>query len=111
MLKVSAFYLEKQKSFIAKKNIFQAIVNIKTKKFYFKKKYFLSHRHYQNKKALFNHPIFSEGFERSILFDFYFMYRSYKCFHTQFLDPTVRFFVFREKNSQIGLEISIFSEK
>ena len=32
MLKVSAFYLEKQKSFIPKKNIFLAIVNIKTKK-------------------------------------------------------------------------------
>ena len=32
MLKVSASYLEKQKSFIAKKNIFLAVVNIKTKK-------------------------------------------------------------------------------
>ena len=32
MLKVSAFYLEKQKSFIPKKNIFHAVVNIKTKK-------------------------------------------------------------------------------
>jgi hypothetical protein len=32
MLKVSAFYLEKQKSFIPKKNIFLAVVNIKTKK-------------------------------------------------------------------------------
>ena len=31
-LKVSAFYLEKQKSFIPKKNIFLAVVNIKTKK-------------------------------------------------------------------------------
>ena len=43
MLKVSAFYLEKQKSFILK--------------------YFLSRCQYQNKKALFTHdPIFSEGF-------------------------------------------------
>ena len=32
MLKVSAFYLEKQKSFIPKKNIFLAIVNMKIKK-------------------------------------------------------------------------------
>jgi hypothetical protein len=32
MLKVSAFYLEKQKSFIPKKVIFQAVVNIKIKK-------------------------------------------------------------------------------
>ena len=32
ILKVSAFYLEKQKSFISKKNIFQVVVNIKTKK-------------------------------------------------------------------------------
>ena len=32
MLKVLAFYLEKQKSFIPKKNIFLAVVNIKTKK-------------------------------------------------------------------------------
>ena len=32
ILKVSAFYLEKQKSFIPKKNIFLAVVNIKTKK-------------------------------------------------------------------------------
>ena len=31
-LKVSAFYLEKQKSFISKKNFFWAVVNIKTKK-------------------------------------------------------------------------------
>ena len=31
-LRVSAFYLEKQKSFIPKKNIFLAVVNIKTKK-------------------------------------------------------------------------------
>ena len=44
MLKVSTFYLEKQKSFIPKKYIFQAVVNIKTK------------------KALFTDPIFSEGF-------------------------------------------------
>ena len=35
MLKVSAFYLEKQKSFIPKKYIFQAVVNIKTKKLCF----------------------------------------------------------------------------
>ena len=32
LLKFSAFYLEKQKSFIPKKNFFQAVVNIKTKK-------------------------------------------------------------------------------
>ena len=32
MLKVSAFYLEKQKSFIPKKIFFQPVVNIKTKK-------------------------------------------------------------------------------
>jgi hypothetical protein len=44
MLKVSAFYLERQKSFIPKK------------------KYFLSRCQYQNKKALFTDPIFSEGF-------------------------------------------------
>ena len=44
MLKVSAFYLEKQKSFIPKK-------------------IFLGRCHYQNKKALFADPIFSEGFE------------------------------------------------
>ena len=44
MIKVSAFYLEEQKRFIPKK------------------KYFLSHCQYQNKKALFTDPIFSEGF-------------------------------------------------
>ena len=44
MLKVSACYLEKQKSFIPKKNIF------------------LSRCQYQNKEALFTNPIFSEGF-------------------------------------------------
>ena len=43
MLKVSAFYLEKQKSFIPKK-------------------YFLRRCQYQNKKALFTDPIFSEDF-------------------------------------------------
>ena len=43
MLKVSAFYLEKQKSFIPKKNK-------------------LSRSQYQNKKALFTDPIFSDGF-------------------------------------------------
>ena len=32
MLKISAFYLVKQKSFISKKNMIQAVVNIKTKK-------------------------------------------------------------------------------
>ena len=40
MLKVSIFYLEKQKSFIPKENICQ----------------------YKNEKALFTDPIFSEGF-------------------------------------------------
>ena len=44
MLKVSAFYLEKHKSFISKR------------------KYFLGHCQYQNKKDLFTDPIFSEGF-------------------------------------------------
>ena len=43
MLKVSAFYLEKQKSFP-------------------QKKYFLGRSQYQNKKALFTDPIFNEGF-------------------------------------------------
>ena len=43
MLKVSAFYLQKQKSLIPKK-------------------VFLSHCQYQNKKALYTDPIFSEGF-------------------------------------------------
>ena len=46
MLKVSAFYLEKQKSFIK----------------IFLKKYFVSRCQYQNKKALFTDPIFTEGF-------------------------------------------------
>ena len=44
MLKVSAFYHEKQK------------------KMYYQKISFLSHCQYQNKKALFTDPIFSEGF-------------------------------------------------
>ena len=47
MLKVSAFYLKKQKSFISgKKN--------------------LSRCQYQNKKALFTDPIFSEGFDLKV---------------------------------------------
>ena len=45
MLKVSAFYLEKQKSFIPKR---------------IKK---ISCCQYQNKKALFTDPIFSDGFD------------------------------------------------
>ena len=45
MLEVSVFYLEKQKSFIPKK------------------KYFLGRSQYQNKKALFTGPIFSDGFD------------------------------------------------
>ena len=45
MLKVLTSYLEKQKSFIPKKNIFLAIVNIKTK------------------KAMFTDSIFQEGFD------------------------------------------------
>jgi hypothetical protein len=49
MLKVSAFYLEKQKSFIPKKNFFLAVVK------------------YQNKKALFTDSIFPEGFELTII--------------------------------------------
>ena len=47
MLKVSDFYLEKQKNFISK--------NI----------HFLGRSQYQNKKALFTDPIFSDGFEVS----------------------------------------------
>ena len=43
MLKISAFYLAKQKSFIPKK-------------------YNLGRSQYQNKKALFTDPIFSDGF-------------------------------------------------
>ena len=43
MLKVSGFYLEKQKVL-------------------FLKKYDLGHCQYQNKKALFTDPIFSDGF-------------------------------------------------
>ena len=43
MLKVTAFYLIKQKSFIPKKND-------------------LGRSQYQNKKALFTDPIFSDGF-------------------------------------------------
>ena len=43
MLKISAFYLVKQKSFIPKK-------------------YDLGRSQYQNKKALFTDPIFSNGF-------------------------------------------------
>ena len=35
ILKVSAFYLEKQKSFIPKKEFFHAVVNIKIKKLCF----------------------------------------------------------------------------
>jgi len=46
MLKVSDFYLEKQKSFISKK-------------------IFLGCCQYQNKKALFTDPIFSEGFDKT----------------------------------------------
>ena len=47
-LKVSAFYLEKQKSFIPKK-------------------YFLGRCQYQNKKGLFTDPIFSEGFDTALM--------------------------------------------
>ena len=45
MLKVSASYLEKQKSFIPKKKIF------------------FGRSQYQNKKALLTDPIFSDGFD------------------------------------------------
>ena len=45
---MSAFYLAKQKSFIPKK------------------KYDLGRSQYQNKKALFTDPIFSDGFDLSI---------------------------------------------
>ena len=44
MLKITGFYLVKQKSFIPKKK-------------------FLSRCQYQNKKALLTGPIFSEGFD------------------------------------------------
>ena len=44
MLKISVFYFIKQKSFIPKK------------------KYDLGRSQYQNKKALFTDPIFSNGF-------------------------------------------------
>ena len=40
---------------------------LKDKKVLFIKKYFLGHCQYQNKKALFTDPIFSEGFEVSII--------------------------------------------
>ena len=45
MLKISVFYLIKQKGFIHKK------------------KYDLGRSQYQNRKALFTDPIFSDGFE------------------------------------------------
>ena len=48
MLRVSALYLEKQKSFIPKKTIFQTVVKINLN---------------QNKKDLFADPIFSERFD------------------------------------------------
>ena len=48
MLNISAFYLVKQKSFIPKK-------------------YDLGRSQYQNKKALFTDPIFSDGFDRAQL--------------------------------------------
>ena len=47
MLKISAFYLEKQKSFIPKKICAKPRVNW---------------LQYQNKPALFTDPIFSDGF-------------------------------------------------
>ena len=50
MLKISAFYLVKQKSVIPKK-----------------KKYDLGRCQYPNKKALFTDPIFSDGFGSSSL--------------------------------------------
>ena len=46
MLKVSAFYFEKQKSFIPKQK--------------------LGHCQYKDKKALFTDPTFSEGFALSM---------------------------------------------
>jgi hypothetical protein len=49
MLKISALYLEKQKSFIPKQ------------------KNFWSHCQYQNKKALFTDPIFSEDLTVTLL--------------------------------------------
>ena len=40
-----------------------SLLSCKTKKFYSYKKYDLGHCQYQNKKALFTGPIFSEGFD------------------------------------------------
>ena len=48
ILKVSALYLEKQKSFIPKKK--------------------LSHCQYQNKKALLTNPVISEGFGFNLVY-------------------------------------------
>ena len=52
MLKVSASYLKKQKSFISKK-------------------IFFGHSQYQNKKVLFTDSIFREGFGLEIIFFFF----------------------------------------
>ena len=67
MLKVSVFYLEKQKSFIP----------------------FLGRSQYQNKKALFTDLIFSDGFvhenkENGIPF--------WKCFHMALEAHKIKFF-------------------
>ena len=58
----------------------------KTKKFYSKKKYFLSRCQYQNKKALFTNPIFSESF-------------AYKAKNSPF-----EFFLFQLKNKRQFLQ-------
>ena len=51
MLKISAFYLEKQKSFIPKKYIIQAVVSKQAKEF---------------QQMAFAVPIFSEGFGKML---------------------------------------------
>ena len=71
-LKVSAFYLEKQKSFIPKK-------------------YDLDHFQYQNKKALFADPIFSEDVVLSLLLNFV-------CYYT--LDSQIKDFQLRNKQEK-----------
>ena len=43
------------------------VSNLKNKKVLSPKKYFLSRSQYQNKKALFTDPVFSEGFDPNAL--------------------------------------------
>ena len=53
-------------SFLNKCSKFQLSI-LKNKKSFIPKKYFLSRCQYQNRKALFTDPIFSEGFEPNLL--------------------------------------------